>query len=53
MAEAKAATSHDVIRRWAEERGGRPATVKDTATDDEVGILRLDLSRKMSKAWTW
>jgi hypothetical protein len=35
-------TDHETIRRWAEERGGRPATVKGTAEDDEPGILRID-----------
>lgn len=36
-------TDHDEIRRWAEERGGRPATVKGTERGgDEAGILRID-----------
>jgi hypothetical protein len=34
MAEAKTTTDHEVIRRWAEERNGRPAIVG--------GILRID-----------
>lgn len=40
--EAKKTTDHDKIRHWAEERGGHPATVAATATDDEAGILRID-----------
>jgi hypothetical protein len=42
MAEAKTTTNHDEIRRWAEERGGRPAHVKDTASAGDEGILRID-----------
>lgn len=34
-------TNHDDIRKWAEERGGKPATVKSSSGDD-VGILRID-----------
>lgn len=33
---------HDEIRRWVEERGGRPATAKDTGSKDNVGVLRID-----------
>ena len=36
----KTTTDHDEIRKWAEERGGRPARVADTG--DEGGILRID-----------
>ena len=35
-------TDHQEIRRWAEERGGRPASVARTETDGEPGILRID-----------
>ncbi|MGN6598032.1 MAG: Rho termination factor N-terminal domain-containing protein, partial [Actinomycetes bacterium] len=35
-------TSHDVIRQWAEERGGRPATVEGTEHGDHLGVLRFD-----------
>jgi hypothetical protein len=35
-------THHDVIRRWAEERGGRPATVEGTEHGDRLGVLRID-----------
>lgn len=36
-------TDHDTIRQWAEERGGRPALVADTATSDprNAGVLRI------------
>jgi|SRR4051794_305531 len=35
-------TSHEVIRQWAEERGGVPATVEGTEHGDHLGVLRLD-----------
>ncbi|MDQ1620976.1 MAG: hypothetical protein QOE19_3545 [Actinomycetota bacterium] len=42
--ESKTTTDHDEIRRWAQERGGRPARVKGTERGDDVGILRVDFS---------
>lgn len=39
---SKTTTNHDEIRRWVEERGGRPAHVKQTARNGNVGILRID-----------
>lgn len=42
MARANVTTDHDKIRKWAESRGGHPATVKDTGDEEEAGILRLD-----------
>ena len=38
----KVTTDHDEIRRWAEERGGRPAHVKGTGSGDDPGLLRID-----------
>ena len=40
--ESRTTTNHDEIRKWAEARGGKPATVKRTEGDDEVGVLRID-----------
>lgn len=40
--EAQSTTDHDTIRRWAEERGGKPAAVKATTGEDDAGILRID-----------
>jgi Rho termination factor, N-terminal domain len=37
-----ATTSHEVIRRWAEERGGVPATVEGTEHGEHLGVLRFD-----------
>lgn len=40
---SKQTTDHDEIRRWAEERGAKPAAVKGTEGDEgDVGIIRLD-----------
>lgn len=33
---------HEVIRKWAEERGGKPSHVKSTGSGEDVGILRID-----------
>src|SRR5689334_12658085 len=35
-------TDHDEIRRWAEERGGKPAEVASTARGGDPGIIRID-----------
>jgi hypothetical protein len=37
-------TDHETIRRWAEERGGRPATVTSTESGGEPGVLRIDFN---------
>jgi hypothetical protein len=37
-----ATTHHEVIKRWAEERGGQPATVEGTEHGDHLGVLRFD-----------
>lgn len=36
-----ATTSHEVIRQWAEARGGTPATVEGTEHGDHLGVLRF------------
>jgi hypothetical protein len=35
-------TSHEVIKRWAEERDATPATVGGTEHGDHLGVLRFD-----------
>jgi hypothetical protein len=41
---AKLTTDHETIRRWAEQRGGKPARVKGTGRGPgDPGILRIDL----------
>lgn len=42
MSEAKKLTNHEEIRSWAEERGARPARVKDTEGQEGGGVLRFD-----------
>jgi hypothetical protein len=42
LAESKVTTDHEVIRKWVETRGGRPAAVKKTHEKDEPGIIRID-----------
>ncbi|GAB3356356.1 Rho termination factor N-terminal domain-containing protein [Modestobacter lapidis] len=39
-----ATTSHEVIRHWAEERNGVPATVDGTEHGDHLGVLRFDFA---------
>ncbi len=34
-------TDHEVIRRWAEERGGVPSTVPGAEYGDHLGVLRF------------
>ena len=40
MSSATPTTDHDKIRKWIEERGGRPARVKGAG--DGGGLLRVD-----------
>jgi hypothetical protein len=42
MSDAKQTTDHEKIRRWVEERGGKPAAVKGTGGGDDPGVLRID-----------
>ncbi len=42
MAESKTTTDHNEIRRWVEERGGRPAHVAETGSSGDPGVLRID-----------
>lgn len=37
-----ATKNQDVIKRWAEERGAKPATVPGTERDERPGVLRFD-----------
>jgi hypothetical protein len=37
-----ATTHHEVIKQWAEARGGKPATVDGTEHGDHLGVLRID-----------
>lgn len=42
MSQSRTITDHAAIRRWAEERGGRPAMVAATHRGEADGILRID-----------
>jgi hypothetical protein len=42
MSSLQTTTDHDVIRKWTESRGGRPAVVKGTEGKDGEGILRIE-----------
>jgi hypothetical protein len=46
MSDSETTTDHKFIRKWAEQRGGRPATVRKTADDDHAGILRIDFGSR-------
>jgi hypothetical protein len=50
MSEAQATTDHDAIRRWAERRGGRPASVRGTGRGGEdTGLLRIDFEPDLAE----
>lgn len=40
--ESRTTTDHETIRKWAEARGGKPAAVKRTESNGDVGLLRID-----------
>jgi hypothetical protein len=40
--QSKTTTDHAAIKKWAEQRGGHPATVKGTESGGEAGVLRID-----------
>lgn len=42
MPSAKTTINHEIIQQWVEERGGTPAQVKGTGSQDEPGLLRID-----------
>lgn len=49
MSDAKTTQDHATIRKWAEARGGKPATVSGTGESGGAGILRLDFDPKDAK----
>jgi hypothetical protein len=42
MASGQTTNDHGKIRKWVEERGGKPAAVKASHKGDDGGILRID-----------
>jgi hypothetical protein len=41
-AETRTTTDHEEIRRWVEERGGKPATIRGTSSSKSAGLLTID-----------
>lgn len=42
MSTSETTTDHDVIKRWVESRGGRPAVVEGTEDKEGEGLLRVE-----------
>jgi len=42
MSEGHTTTDHEKIKKWAKDRDGVPATVKETEKNGHAGILRID-----------
>jgi hypothetical protein len=42
MTTATKTISHDEIRQWAEQRGGKPARVAGTGSAGDAGLLRIN-----------
>ncbi len=38
---AETTTDHDTIRKWAESKGGKPAAVDRTHSEEDVGLIRI------------
>lgn len=48
MSDAQVTTDHAAIRKWAESRDGRPASVKGTGKG-EAGVLRIDFEPELAE----
>jgi hypothetical protein len=50
-------TDHEEIRKWAQERGGKPSCVLGTGGGGDTGVLRIDFpgysGEKSLKEITW
>jgi hypothetical protein len=49
MAQASTTTDHNTIRKWVEQRGGRPTVVKGTEDRGGEGLLRIDFAEPDEK----
>lgn len=47
--EPKVTTDHKKIKKWVEERNGRPASVIDTEGKNDPGLLRIDYPGRKGK----
>ncbi|WP_029011861.1 hypothetical protein [Niveispirillum irakense] len=41
MSEARTTQDHRLIRQWVEARNGRPAHVKASGDEEDIGVLRI------------
>ena len=41
-------TDHETIKKWVEERKGKPAHVQDTGGKNDQGVLRIDFPQNES-----
>lgn len=49
MSDSQVTTDHQTIKRWVEERQGKPAAVKSTGSgSDDPGVLRVQFSEQSS-----
>jgi hypothetical protein len=47
---SKVSTNHETIKKWAEDRGGKPSTVVGTGDDNNnAGLLRIDFPGRRGK----
>lgn len=42
MSDSKQTTDHNQIKSWVEDRDGHPATVSNTKSGDEPGMIRIE-----------
>ncbi|MGE0224347.1 MAG: hypothetical protein AB7F35_07635 [Acetobacteraceae bacterium] len=49
MSQGEITTDHDFIRKWVEQRDGRPTRVQGTADKSGEGILRIDFAEPDEK----
>lgn len=47
--ESKVTTDHETIRKWVQEREGKPAHVKSTGNKNDAGLLRIDFPGSTDK----
>lgn len=40
--ESKTTTDHSTIKKWAEERNGKPTCIKDSGGRQDAGVLRIN-----------
>lgn len=40
--QSQVTTDHETIRKWVEDRDGKPARIKSTGDKDNSGVLRID-----------